>query len=138
MMENETKGDKYMTETKEKLEEVGRTMKELVSKLSPKNAQVTNEMIQPLCDQLGSVIHSAQRGKEHYKNAKQVSDEVVEKMAQPSNKKISKIDFTCERCPFKTEDVEILVQHMERYHRRRPIQVRAKYQQLNKIEKTIK
>ena len=72
MVDSEKKGDKYMVETKEKLDEVGKKVDKLISTLPENDASVTREMIMPLYDQLGSVIDSAQKGKQEYKNANKV------------------------------------------------------------------
>ena len=133
MVDSERKGDKYMVETKEKLEEVGKKVDKLISTLSPNDASVTSEMITPLWDQLGSVIDSAQKGKEEYKNANKVTNEVIEKRAQPSNKKIPhELKFSCDKCHFTSENVDTVEKLQREYHRPRPSKVRDKYQELNK------
>ena len=133
MADSERKGDKYMVETKEKLDEVGKKMDKLISTLSQKDASVTSEMIMPIYDQMGSVIDSAQKGKQEYKNANKVTNEVIEKRAQPSNEKIpNKLEFSCDKCHFTSPSVDTVEKHEKEYHRPRPSKVRDKYQELNK------
>ena len=115
-------GNDHMKKATRDIEEIKERMRILTERIAQEEDTDKKEELEQIVTRLQSALDAAKMAREYMKVSGNAAYEMIGKKPTDKDGKIKKSNkYQCNMCSFNTNDDKILEEHINKYHRPRPI-----------------